>query len=82
MNMAYFQLQATLILTAFLFYVIFTDKNVRDWMFVQSERLNIGTRILWMRIKLHPRNPVTNYVMKKKLDKVIKQIEEETKVGK
>ena len=81
--MATFQVQATLILAAFVLYVFFNDQNVRDWVYVQSERLNISARVWWMRVKLHPRNPVTNYVQRKRIDKLIKELQkEESKVEK
>jgi hypothetical protein len=66
-----------LILFAILAYLILTDKNVADYLTLvfKMMRLNIE-RMFWM-IKLHPKNPITNLIMRWKYDRIAKELEEE-----
>jgi hypothetical protein len=65
------------ILFAILAYLILTDKNVADYLTLVFKivRLNID-RTLWM-IRLHPKNPITNLMMRWKYDRIAKKLQEE-----
>jgi hypothetical protein len=66
-----------LILFAILAYLILTDKNVADYLTLvfKMMRLNID-RTLWM-IRLHPKNPITNLMMRWKYDRIARELQEE-----
>jgi hypothetical protein len=65
------------ILFAILAYLILTDKNVADYLTLvfKMTRLNIE-RMFWM-IRLHPKNPITNLMMRLKYDQIAKELEKE-----
>jgi hypothetical protein len=65
------------ILFAILAYLILTDKNVADYLTLvfKMMRLNID-RTLWM-IRLHPKNPITNLMMRWKYDRIARELQEE-----
>jgi hypothetical protein len=65
------------ILFAILAYLILTDKNVADYLTLvfKMTRLNVE-RMFWM-IRFHPKNPITNLMMRWKYDKIAKELEKE-----
>jgi hypothetical protein len=65
------------ILFAILAYLILTDKNVADYLTLvfKIAKLNID-RTLWM-IRLHPKNPITNLMMRWKYDRIARELQEE-----
>jgi hypothetical protein len=65
------------ILFAILAYLILTDKNVADYLTLvfKMTRLNIE-RIFWM-IRFHPKNPITNLMMRWKYDRIARELQEE-----
>jgi hypothetical protein len=65
------------ILFAILAYLILTDKNVADYLTLvfKMTRLNVE-RMFWM-IRLHPKNPITNLMMRLKYDQIAKELEKE-----
>jgi hypothetical protein len=66
-----------LILFAILAYLILTDKNVADYLTLvfKMTRLNIE-RMFWM-IRLHPKNPITNLMMRWRYDRIARELREE-----
>ena len=66
-----------LILFAILAYLILTDKNVADYLTLvfKMTRLNIE-RMFWM-IRFHPKNPITNLMMRWKYDRIARELQEE-----
>ena len=66
-----------LILFAILAYLILTDKNVADYLTLvfKMTRLNIE-RMFWM-IRLHPKNPITNLMMRWKYERIARELEKE-----
>jgi hypothetical protein len=66
-----------LILFVILAYLILTDKNVADYLILvfKITKLN-AERMLWM-IKFHPRNPITNLMMRWKYDRLARELEKE-----
>ena len=65
------------IIFAILAYLILTDKNVADYLTLvfKMMRLNID-RTFWM-IRLHPKNPITNLMMRWKYDRIARELQEE-----
>jgi len=74
--MTAFQSTCVIIFTI-LVYLILTDKNVADYLTLvfKMARLNIE-RMFWM-IRFHPKNPITNLMMRWKYDKIAKELEKE-----
>jgi hypothetical protein len=66
-----------LILFAILAYLILTDKNVADYLTLvfKMTRLNIE-RMFWM-IRFHPKNPITNLMMRWKYERIARELQEE-----
>jgi hypothetical protein len=66
-----------LVIFGILAYLIITDKNVAEYLTLifKMSRLNVE-RMLWL-IKFHPRNPITNLMMKWKYDRLARELEKE-----
>jgi hypothetical protein len=66
-----------LILFAIVAYLMIVDKNVADYLTLVFKivRLNID-RTLWM-IRLHPKNPITNLMMRWRYDRIARELQEE-----
>lgn len=66
-----------LILFVILIYIIAVDKNVEDYLILTLKlwRINIE-RFLWI-IRVHPRNPVTNFLKEREYAKIAKDLEKE-----
>jgi hypothetical protein len=57
--------------------MIVIDANVADYIVLLTKIIRLNTeRVFWM-IKLHPKNPITNFMMNRKYDKLAKELEEE-----
>ena len=65
------------ILFAILAYLILTDKNVADYLTLvfKMTRLNVE-RMFWM-IRFHPKNPITNLMMRWKYERIARELQEE-----
>jgi hypothetical protein len=65
------------IIFAIIAYLVITDKNVADYLTLVFKimKLNVD-RYLWM-IRLHPKNPITNLMMRWKYDQIAKELEKE-----
>ena len=58
-------------------YMILVDKNVADYITLIFKLMKINVeRVFWM-IRLHPKNPVTNYMMKRQYEKIAKELHKE-----
>jgi hypothetical protein len=57
--------------------MIVLDANVADYIVLLTRIIKLNTeRVFWM-IRLHPKNPISNYMMNKKYNKLAKELEEE-----
>jgi hypothetical protein len=65
------------IIFAIIAYLMLTDRNVSDYLTLvfKITRMNIE-RMFWM-IRFHPKNPITNLMMRWKYDKIAKELEKE-----
>lgn len=58
-------------------YIIVVDPNVSEYLSLLVKMLKIKTeRIYWM-VRLHPKNPITNLMMKIKYDRIAKELQKE-----
>lgn len=58
-------------------FIIVVDQNVSDYTILIFKLIKINIeRVFWM-IKLHPKNPITNYMMKRKYSKIAEELHKE-----
>lgn len=66
-----------LVIFAILAYLMWVDENVVIYLTLIFKIMRVNTeRMLWM-IRFHPRNPITNLMMKWKYDRIAKELEKE-----
>jgi hypothetical protein len=66
-----------LIIFAILSYLIISDKNVADYLTLVFKIIKVNIeRVYWM-IRLHPKNPITNLMMRWKYAKIARELEKE-----
>jgi hypothetical protein len=66
-----------LIFISFLAYLCYVDQNVSDYITLQIKLLGVNIERFWWMIRFHPKNPVTNFIMKLKYEKIAKELREE-----
>jgi hypothetical protein len=66
-----------LIIFAIVAYLIIVDKNIADYLTLvfKMTKMNID-RMFWM-IRLHPKNPITNLMMRWKYNQIAKELQRE-----
>ena len=71
---------ACVVIFGILAYLIWVDENIAVYLTLIFKIIKINTeRMFWM-IRLHPRNPITNLIMKLKFDRIAKEIIKELNV--
>jgi len=69
---------ALLFIFAILVYIIIVDENVASYLIIIFKIFRINAqRFLWM-IRFHPRNPITNLMIKWKYDKIARELKSES----
>lgn len=58
-------------------YAIIIDKNVADLINLFPKIIFINLQRCIMMVRLHPKNPITNIIMRYKYNKIAKQLHEE-----
>ena len=58
---------------AILGYMIVTDKNVAEYVMLQWQMLGIRIQKYYLLVKLHPRNPITNWQQERRIKKMAKE---------
>lgn len=70
----YLSLLLVFFIIAFVFIV---DRNVADYFLLSLKIVKINIdRYYWM-IRLHPKNPITNFMMRKKYNQIAKDLHKE-----
>ena len=68
---------ACLVIFAILAYLMWVDENVTVYLTLIFKIIRINAeRMLWM-IRFHPRNPITNLMMKWKYERLARELQEE-----
>jgi hypothetical protein len=68
---------SSLVIFAIIAYVLIVDKNVSDAIVLVFKMVPIQVqRFFWM-IRFHPRNPITNFLMGRKYEKLARDLEKE-----
>lgn len=58
-------------------YLIIVDKNVADYLTLLTKIIKMNVeRTYWM-IRLHPKNPITNLMMRIEYDRIAKELHKE-----
>jgi hypothetical protein len=58
-------------------YLMIIDPNITEYLTLVFKAIKINIeRVYWM-IRLHPKNPITNLIMKRKYDKIARELQEE-----
>ena len=63
----------------FLVIISIYDENVPQYLWLRLKLAYIQLRILPIRLWYHPRNPLTGFLMRRRFEKVIKQMAKELK---
>lgn len=68
---------ACLVIFAILAYLMWVDENVATYLTLIFKTMRVNTeRMLWM-IRFHPRNPITNLMMKWKYERLARELQAE-----
>jgi hypothetical protein len=58
-------------------YIMIVDPNVNEYIILVLKMIRVNIeRVYWM-IRLHPKNPITNLIMRWKYDKIAKELHAE-----
>jgi hypothetical protein len=58
-------------------YIMIVDPNVNEYLILLLKMIRVNMeRVYWM-IRLHPKNPITNLIMRWKYDKIAKELHAE-----
>lgn len=57
--------------------VLVIDRNVSDYIVLIFKIFKINIEKLFWMIKLHPKNPITNFMMKRQYEKIAKELHKE-----
>jgi hypothetical protein len=68
---------AILTLSIIICYIILTDKNVEDYLILIFKIIKINTKRMFWMIRFHPRNPITNLMMKWKYERLARELQAE-----
>ena len=72
---------ACVVIFGILAYLILVDENVSSYLTLIFKIIRINTeRMFWM-IRFHPRNPITNLMMKLKYDRLARELQKEYDVS-
>ena len=68
---------ACVVIFGILAYLIWVEENIAVYLSITFKVIKINTeRMLWM-IRLHPKNPITNLMMKWKYERLAREIQAE-----
>jgi hypothetical protein len=68
---------AILTLSIIICYIILTDKNVEDYLILIFKIIKINIKRMFWMIRLHPKNPITNLMVKWKYEKLARELQVE-----
>lgn len=69
-----------LIIFAFVAYFIITDENVAKYIQLQLQVIQLNITRYYLMAKLHPRNPITNWMMNRKYAKMERELRKKLKM--
>ena len=69
-----------LIISAFVAYFIVTDENVSKFIQLQLQVIQVNIQRYYLMTKLHPRNPITNWMMNRKYAKMERELRKKLKM--
>ena len=57
--------------------MLVVDRNVSDYIVLIFKLFKINIEKFFWMIKLHPKNPITNFMMKRQYEKIAKELHKE-----
>lgn len=66
-----------LILFGIIVYMMIVDENVSDGINLVFKLMSIKIERLYWMARFHPRNPITNFIMQRKYEKLARELHEE-----
>lgn len=70
-------LSVTFTIFGVIVYLMMIDRNISDYIILKLKMIELNVeRMFWM-VRLHPKNPVTNIMMKYRCHQMAKQIQKE-----
>ena len=69
-----------LIIFAVIGYLIVTDENVAKFLQLQLQVIQVNIKRYYLIAKLHPKNPITNWMMNRKYDKMERELRKKLKI--
>ena len=69
-----------LIIFAFVAYFVVTDENVLKFIQLQLQVIQVNIKRYYLMAKLNPRNPITNWMMNRKYDKMERELRKKLKM--
>ena len=69
-----------LIIFAVIGYLIVTDENVAKFLQLQLQVIQVNIKRYYLMAKLHPKNPITNWMMNRKYDKMERELRKKLKI--
>ena len=69
-----------LIISAIVAYLIITDENVAGFIRLQLQVIQVNIQRYYLMAKLHPRNPITNWMMNRKYAKMERELRKKLKM--
>lgn len=58
-------------------FVFIIDRNVSDYFLLSLKVIKINIERLYWMIRLHPKNPITNFMMRRQYNKIAKELHKE-----
>lgn len=58
-------------------FMLVVDRNVSDYIVLIFKLFKINIEKFFWMIKLHPKNPITNFMMKRQYEKIAKELHKE-----
>lgn len=68
---------STFLVFSIIAFMLIIDRNVSDYIVLVFKLLKINVQKFFWMIKLHPKNPITNYMAKKQYEKIAKELQKE-----
>jgi len=68
-------IQTSILLSfAIIYYLVLTDKSIAAFIMLMFKSFGVNVRRYFWIIQYHPKNPITNYIQKKKYSKIAEEL--------
>ena len=66
---------------AIILFLVVSDENVAEYVSLNIELLFVNVKRYYYMLILHPRNPITNWIMERKMKKLADELCKEMQIG-